>query len=73
MERIMTITVAQLREELLKFRDDAICYPYEGEVVGLIISAPGESGGPGIIHCRAGNPETPVSEVHESVAVPKVK
>ena len=30
-------TVAKMKEELSKFPDDALCYAYEGEVIGLII------------------------------------
>lgn len=48
----MTITVKELREALTHFRDDAVCYAYEGEVRGIIICPPGGSGGPGVIHCE---------------------
>lgn len=49
-------TVKELREELAKFPDDAVCYAYEGEVSGIVISPPGKSGGPGVIHCAEGRP-----------------
>jgi hypothetical protein len=49
-------TVKELREELAKFPDDAVCYAYEGEVSGIVISPPGESGGPGVIHCAESRP-----------------
>jgi hypothetical protein len=64
----MTITVKQLREELAKFRDDALVYAYEGEVTGVIISPPGGWGGPGVIHCSEGRPEDPRSDVFPEVA-----
>ena len=32
------ITVKELKEELDKFPDDALCYAYEGEVTGLVIN-----------------------------------
>lgn len=51
-------TVRSLREELAKFPDDAVCYAYEGEVCGIIISLPGRTqfGGPGCIYCGEGVP-----------------
>jgi hypothetical protein len=64
----MTITVKQLREELLKFGDDCVCYAYEGEVRGVIISKPGGWGGPGVIYCgEQDEPEKP-TEVFPEVA-----
>ena len=33
-------TVKWLREELLKFPDNAVLFAYEGEVIGLIIEYP---------------------------------
>jgi len=50
-------TVAWLRAELAKFPDDATCYAYEGEVIGLIIEPPDPSNGEqlptaqGVIYC----------------------
>lgn len=50
-------TVAWLKEELEKFPDDALCFAYEGEVIGLIIEpardAEGESSNvrQGCIYC----------------------
>ncbi len=65
----MTITVKQLKEELAKFRDDAVCYAYEGEVRGIIICPPGGWGGPGVIHCASETEaEEPHSEVYPEVA-----
>jgi hypothetical protein len=64
----MTLTVKQLREELAKFRDDAVCYAYEGEVSGIVISPPGCSGGPGVIHCSESCEVEPPTEIHPSVA-----
>jgi hypothetical protein len=46
------ITVAKLREELEKFPDDAVCFAYEGEVIGIVIERPGERmQGQGVIYC----------------------
>jgi hypothetical protein len=56
----MSITVKQLREALAQFRDDAVCYAYEGEVTGIIISPPGGWGGPGVIHCSEGFDNEPL-------------
>jgi hypothetical protein len=33
-------TVAWLKAELSKFRDDAVCFAYEGEVRGIVIEPP---------------------------------
>jgi len=50
-------TVAWLKAELAKFPDDAMCYAYEGEVIGLIIEPPDPSNGEqlpttqGVIYC----------------------
>jgi hypothetical protein len=69
----MSLTVKQLREELAKFRDDAVCYAYEGEVCGIVISPPGGWGGPGVIHCGEGELEQPRSDVFPHVAAPQEK
>lgn len=50
------ITVKQLREELLKFRDDAVCYALEDEIV---ISEPGKWRGPSHISCEFCDTEEP--------------
>ena len=34
-------TVAWLKAELNKFPDDAVCFAYEGEVIGIVIEPPG--------------------------------
>lgn len=49
-------TVAWLKNELSKFPDDALCFAYEGEVVGLVIELPGPDGcrnaeKQGVIYC----------------------
>lgn len=44
-------TVENLIHELRKFPPDAMCSAYEGEVIGIVISKPGNIGGPGVIHC----------------------
>lgn len=66
----MTITVKQLKDELQKFRDDAVCYAYEGEVRGIVISPPEDPwGGPGVIYTEEeGEPEEPRSDVPHEVA-----
>lgn len=58
-------TVKQLRDDLAKFPDDAVCFAYEGEICGLIISRKGESyvaGKQGHIICT-GDPEETDDEV----------
>jgi hypothetical protein len=62
------ITVKRLREELLKFADDCVCYAYEGEVRGIIISPPGGWGGPGVIHCGEEEAEETRTDVSPEVA-----
>lgn len=56
-------TVKQIKEELAKFPDDAVCYAYEGEVVGIIIQVVGKTGKvigrQGVIYCS----ETDQSEL----------
>ena len=48
-------TVKQLKDELDKFPDDAICYAYEGEVCGVVIRAPdGKLPSEGFIPCSEG-------------------
>ena len=42
------LTVKQLKEELLKFKDDDLCYAYEGEIVGIVINRGSQQG---VIHC----------------------
>jgi hypothetical protein len=65
----VTITVKQLKAELEKFRDDAICYAYEGEVRGVVICPPGGWGGPGVIYMEdETKPEEPRSDVFPEVA-----
>jgi hypothetical protein len=49
-------TVQNLIDELRKFPLDAMCSAYEGiggadDIVGIVISKPGNIGGPGVIHC----------------------
>jgi len=63
----VTRTVKELREELAKFRDDAVCYAYEGEVTGIVISPPGSWGGPGVIYCGESADVEPPTENHPSV------
>ena len=49
-------TVAWIKKELEKFPDDAVCYAYEGEVVGLIVERSGEeSDSQGVIYCSERN------------------
>jgi hypothetical protein len=63
----MSLTVKQLRNELSKFRDDAVCYGYEGEVCGIIVNS--ELGEPqGVIYCSEGELEAPRSDVPPNVA-----
>ena len=63
------ITVKELREALSLFRDDAVCYPYEGEVIGLIVCPPGGWGGPGVIHFSESDDDQPLRvEVYDEVA-----
>jgi hypothetical protein len=48
-------TVKQLREELAKFPDNALCYAYEGEVCGVIVTHPTRRyAGQGVIYCGEG-------------------
>ena len=42
-------TVKQLMSDLAKFPDDAECFAYEGEVVGIVIND--DYGGEGLIYC----------------------
>jgi hypothetical protein len=53
----MTITVKQLKEALERFRDDAVCHAYEGEVTGIVICLPDAFETPGVIHCHEGEPQ----------------
>jgi hypothetical protein len=41
-------TVRSLIEELAKFPDEALCYAYEGEIIGIVIR---HCGCEGVIHC----------------------
>lgn len=64
-------TVKELREELAKFRDDAVCHAYEGEVIGIVVSPPGAVNGPrdqGVIHCGEGDEEERETEVPDSLS-----
>lgn len=50
----MMRTVKWLREELLRFPDDAVVFAYEGEVTGLVIehsTQPRDIGQQGVIYC----------------------
>ncbi|TNE87191.1 MAG: hypothetical protein EP324_08115 [Gammaproteobacteria bacterium] len=45
-------TIAWLRQELEKFPDDAVCFAYEGEVIGLIVERAGQRlQSQGVIYC----------------------
>ena len=44
------ITIKKMKEELNKFPDDATCYAYEGEAIGLIIEKEGLDD-QGVIFC----------------------
>ncbi len=46
-------TVAWLREELAKFPDDALCFAYKGEVIGVVVQAAplDVSARQGVIYC----------------------
>lgn len=50
-------TVKQMKEELDKFPDDAQCYAYEGEVIGLVVIKPDASlfQKYGVIYCSEGD------------------
>lgn len=51
-------TVRSLIEELAKFPDEAVCYAYEGEIIGIVIRHCGREG---VIHCgdrEGAEPET---------------
>ena len=54
------LTVKELKSELLKFKDDDLCYAYEGEVVGLVINRGNEQG---VIYCGEYEKETRETEV----------
>lgn len=41
-------TVRSLIDELARFPDEALCYAYEGEIIGIIIR---HCGCEGVIHC----------------------
>ncbi len=59
-------TVAQMREELAKFPDDAYCYAYEGEVTGLVVVRSRENYLAtciGVIHCHESRDGEPATEV----------
>jgi len=47
------ITIKKLKEELAKFPDDAVCFAYEGEVIGLVIGHSLHS--QGVIYCSEGD------------------
>jgi hypothetical protein len=48
-------TVKWLREELAKYPDDAVCFAYEGEVVGIVIEYPDSRlVSQGVIYCSEG-------------------
>ncbi|MFQ5730022.1 MAG: hypothetical protein ACE5GN_06645 [Waddliaceae bacterium] len=51
-------TVEWLKQELAKFPDDAVCFAYEGEVIGIVIERPGKRlQAQGIIYCSEYNDE----------------
>lgn len=52
-------TVKGLIEELTRFPDDALCYAYEGEVIGIVIRHCGREG---VIHCGEGEGAEPATE-----------
>ena len=52
-------TVKELKKELEKFPDDAMCYGYEGEDVGIAISKDGKCG---FIYCGESNCKEPDTE-----------
>ena len=57
------ITVAELKKELDKFPDDAVCIPYEGESMGItIFEKPDYEGESGFIYCDLKRSETALRE-----------
>ena len=51
-------TMRSLIEELAKFPDEAVCYAYEGEIIGIVIRHCEREG---VIHCgyrEGAEPET---------------
>ena len=54
------LTVKELKSELLKFKDDDLCFAYEEEVVGLIINRGNKQG---VIYCGECEKETKETEV----------
>jgi len=50
------ITIKKLKEELSKFPDNAVCFAYEGEVIGLAIKHKGQRKvDQGVIPCSEGD------------------
>ena len=59
-------TVKWLREEILKFPDDAVLFAYEGEVTGLVIEYPAQPrdiGQQGTIYCSENDDSQMESEL----------
>lgn len=53
-------TIAELKTELSKFPDTALCYAYEGEVVGVVVVTSDAARQLGVIFCGEGDePERP--------------
>lgn len=62
-------TVEWLRNELSKFPDDAVCFAYEGEVVGIIIEHADERlRNQGVIYCSESSDEGKETELLESTS-----
>ena len=58
----MVKTVKELREELAKFKDDDLCYAYEGEVIGIIVQRDGKQG---VIHCSESEDADPTRIIED--------
>jgi hypothetical protein len=58
-------TVKWLRDELAKFPDDAVCWAYEAESSGIVISRTKEDMETGFIYCSEDGPN------HETELLPR--
>lgn len=56
-------TIKELKEELSKFNDDDLCYAYEGEVCGIIVTRNDNAFNQGIIFCGEGNHKEKETEI----------
>lgn len=57
-------TVKSLIEELKKFPDDAVCFAYEGEVIGIVIERPGRRmQKQGVIYCSERDRDEPPTKL----------